>query len=200
MEASRDYEAFARFAAAKAEVDQMPIHLCDRAGITVPEITGMVDQITVQQGPLDLVVVDYLQLLTSPESSRAARQSEAVRVGEISRGFKLLAKDRHVPVVLLSQLNREIEHRQGNRPQLSDLRDSGAIEQDADIVMFIHRKMEDSSSSLVIAKHRNGPVLDMGIQYHPELTRYVEMERETSSPAPSQRTPEQEAILRADLE
>ena len=110
-----------------------------------------------------------------------------MRIGEISRGFKLLAKEHKIPVVVLSQLNREVEHRQGGRPQLSDLRDSGAIEQDADIVMFIHRKMkpvlegeeEDRSAELVIAKHRNGPTAIVPLYFEAEYARYREMERST---------------------
>ncbi|MDP2877059.1 MAG: DnaB-like helicase C-terminal domain-containing protein [Holophaga sp.] len=89
--------------------------------------------------------------------------------------------------MVLSQLNREVEHRQGGRPQLSDLRDSGAIEQDADIVMFIHRKMkpvlegeeEDRSAELVIAKHRNGPTGIVPLYFEAEYARYREMERST---------------------
>jgi replicative DNA helicase len=136
-----------------------------------------------------MVIVDYLQLMSSPEGSRAAKQSEAVRIGEISRGFKLMAKDHSVPVVVLSQLNREVEHRQGGRPQLSDLRDSGAIEQDADIVMFIHRKMkpalegeeEDRSAELLVAKHRNGPTGVVPLYFEGEYARFREMERATDS-------------------
>jgi replicative DNA helicase len=100
------------------------LYVNDQAGITVREITAMVDRhLSHTNQKLDLVIVDYLQLMSSPEGSRAARQSEAVRIGEISRGFKLLAKDHNIPVVVLSQLNREVEHRQSGRPQLSDLRD-----------------------------------------------------------------------------
>jgi replicative DNA helicase len=138
---------------------------------------------------LDFLIVDYLQLLSSPQDSRAAKQSEAVRIGEISRGFKLLAKDHGIPVVVLSQLNREVEHRQGGRPQLSDLRDSGAIEQDADMVMFIHRKMkpvmegeeEDRSAELLIAKHRNGPTGVVPLYFEGEFATYREMERTTDA-------------------
>jgi len=171
---------------------ELPIYINDQAGITVREITAMVDRHMAQAGgKLDLLIVDYLQLLSSPDSSRAARQSEAVRIGEISRGFKLLAKDRGIPVVVLSQLNREVEHRQGGRPQLSDLRDSGAIEQDADMVMFIHRKMmpsqdggdEDRMAELIIAKHRNGPVGSVGLYFEGEFARYREMERDTQGNA-----------------
>jgi replicative DNA helicase len=167
---------------------EMPIFINDQAGITVREITAMVDRhLSRANQRLDLIIVDYLQLMSSPEDSRAAKQSEAVRVGEISRGFKLLAKDHGIPVVVLSQLNREVEHRQGGRPQLSDLRDSGAIEQDADMVMFIHRKMkpvmegeeEDRNAELLIAKHRNGPTGVIPLWFEGEFARYREMERTT---------------------
>lgn len=173
---------------ARDELLQLPIFINDQAAITVREITAMVDRHLSQSNQrLDLLIVDYLQLMSSPTDSRGAKQSEAVRIGEISRGFKLLAKDRGIPVVVLSQLNREVEHRQGGRPQLSDLRDSGAIEQDADMVMFIHRKMrpvvegepEDRSAELVIAKHRNGPTAIVPLYFEAEYARYREMERTT---------------------
>jgi replicative DNA helicase len=119
-----DEEIQARLLRSRDALLEMPIYINDQAGITVREITAMVDRhLSRSNQKLDMVIVDYLQLMTSPESSRAAKQSEAVRIGEISRGFKLLAKDHGMPVVVLSQLNREVEHRQGGRPQLSDLRD-----------------------------------------------------------------------------
>ena len=177
--------------------DMRGMFICDQAAITVQEITAMVDRHLAKHGRLDLVVVDYLQLVSSPANSRGAKQSEAVRVGEISRALKLLAKDRNVPVVLLSQLNREVEHRQGGRPQLSDLRDSGAIEQDADVVMFIHRKMKaeseneepDRSAELLIAKQRNGPTGIVHLFFEAEYTRYRESDRMTQTALP------QESIL-----
>jgi replicative DNA helicase len=171
------------------ELIQMPMYICDQASITVPQIQNMV----VKQGssanrPIQFLVVDYLQLLSSPEGSRAAKQNEATRVGEISRGLKLLAKDHGIPVVVLSQLNREVEHRQGGRPQLSDLRDSGAIEQDADIVAFIHRRMmpgpegqePDNSAELIVAKHRNGPTRVIPLTFLGEWATYRELERQTN--------------------
>jgi replicative DNA helicase len=186
-----DEEVQARLLRSRDALLELPIYINDQAGITVREINAMIDRHLSQAGQrLDLVIVDYLQLMTSPENSRAARQSEAVRIGEISRGFKLLAKDHNMPVVVLSQLNREVEHRQGGRPQLSDLRDSGAIEQDADMVMFIHRKMrpplegeeEDRSAELLLAKHRNGPVGVVPLYFEGEYARYREMERATPIP------------------
>ncbi len=171
------------------ELIQLPLYICDQASITVPQIQNMV----VKQGSqsnrrVEFVIVDYLQLLSSPEGSRGSKQNEAVRIGEISRGLKLMAKDFGIPVVVLSQLNREVEHRTGGRPQLSDLRDSGAIEQDADMVAFIHRKMmpsanedPDPSAELIVAKHRNGPTAIVQLHFQGEYAMYREMVRETAS-------------------
>jgi replicative DNA helicase len=173
---------------ARDELVRMPLFICDRASITVPQIQNMI----VKQGSqsnrkVEFVIVDYLQLLSSPEGSRGAKQNEAVRIGEISRGLKLMAKDFGIPVVVLSQLNREVEHRTGGRPQLSDLRDSGAIEQDADMVAFIHRKMmpsaneePDPSAELIVAKHRNGPTAIIQLHFQGEFALYRELVRETS--------------------
>jgi len=171
---------------ARDELIRQPIFICDRAAITVREITAMVDRLCTQSNQkLDLLIVDYLQLISSPQDSRAARQTESVRIGEISRSLKLLAKERNIPVVVLSQLNREVEHRQSGRPQLSDLRDSGAIEQDADIVMFIHRKMKpvmegeepEKSAELLVSKHRNGPTGIIPLWFEGEFALYRELER-----------------------
>jgi len=167
---------------------EMPIFINDQAAITVREVTAIVDRhLSRANQKLDILFVDYLQLLSSTADSRAAKQSEATRIGEISRAFKLLAKERKIPVVVLSQLNREVEHRQGGRPQLSDLRDSGAIEQDADMVMFIHRRMkpamegeeDDRSAELILAKHRSGPTGVVPLYFEGEYATYREMERTT---------------------
>jgi len=177
-----------RLLRARDELLELPLFINDQAAITVREITAMVDRHLAQSNQrLDLLIVDYLQLLSSPADSRASKQNEATRVGELSRGLKLLAKDRGLPVVILSQLNREVEHRQGGLPQLSDLRDSGAIEQDADMVMFIHRRMkpkdegedDDRTAELIIAKHRNGALGKVPLYFEGEFARYREMERET---------------------
>jgi replicative DNA helicase len=177
---------------ARDELAQLPIYICDKAAITVREIAALIDKHGTQGNQkLDLVVIDYLQLISSPPDSRAARQTEAVRIGEISRTLKIMAKERGIPVIVLSQLNREIEHRQSGRPQLSDLRDSGAIEQDADMVMFIHKKelkgMEDEPQyrdriELLIAKHRNGPTGMVPLAFLPGYTLFREMEPEYQEP------------------
>lgn len=171
-------------AQAKVDLDTLPILIDDRAGTTVRQIRAKVERIQAQQR-IGLVIVDYLQLITSPNT----KQSEAVRIGEISRELKLMAKDCKIPVMVLSQLNREVEKRQSGKPQLSDLRDSGCIEQDADMVIFIHRKivpglspeLQDKTGELHIAKHRGGPCGSVPLIWDGALSRYTEQERETSS-------------------
>ena len=134
-----------------------------------------------------LIIVDYLQLMQPATARRDGNR--AVEVAEISRGLKILAKEMNMPVIALSQLSRGIEMRKGKRPMLSDLRESGSIEQDADIVMFIDRSLNETeaeendrpkwrTAELIVAKHRNGPIRDITLSFDPEYTRfgdYVEM-------------------------
>lgn len=130
-----------------------------------------------------LIVVDYLQLM-QPQTSRKDG-NRAVEVGEISRGLKVLAKEMDMPVIALSQLSRQVEMRGKKRPMLSDLRESGSIEQDADIVMFIDRSMDEEeadrddrpdagTAELIVAKHRNGPTRDIPLAYNMEHTRFMD--------------------------
>ena len=130
-----------------------------------------------------LIVVDYLQLMQPPRSR--ADGNRAVEVGEISRGLKVLAKEMDMPVIALSQLSRAVEMRGKKRPMLSDLRESGSIEQDADIVMFIDRSMDEieaesegrpdlGTAELIVAKHRNGPTKDIPLAFNPEYTRFMD--------------------------
>ena len=129
-----------------------------------------------------LIIVDYLQLMQPPQTRRDGNR--AVEVGEISRGLKVLAKEMDMPVIALSQLSRAIEQRgRAKRPMLSDLRESGSIEQDADIVMFIDRSMDEmegesddrpdyGTANLIVAKHRNGPTRDITLSWAPESTTF----------------------------
>jgi replicative DNA helicase len=189
LQAGRVPGAMNNILQARDELARLPLFICDHASITVPQIRNMVTKQGSQNNRrVEFVIIDYLQLLSSPEGSRGAKQNEAVRIGEISRGLKIMAKDFGIPVVVLSQLNREVEHRTSGRPQLSDLRDSGAIEQDADMVAFIHRKMmpstteePDPSAELIVAKHRNGPTAIIQLHFQGEYAMYREMIRETSS-------------------
>jgi replicative DNA helicase len=174
---------WARFQAAKEDLDGLALLIDDQAEITVPEIRGRVDRARARYGDIHMALIDYLQLISSPKSSRS-NQTEAIRIGEISRGLKLMAKDAGLPVVVLSQLNREIEKGNGRRPNLSDLRDSGAIEQDADIVIFIHRRGEggDASYELIVAKHRGGKTGTIHLQADLSTYTFKELDREVLPP------------------
>src|ERR671915_2415002 len=149
-----------------AEVGRAPVWIDDTAGITLMEMRAKVrrlsSQLSAQGGPpLSLVVVDYLQLMIGQGSRSDNRQQE---IAEISRGLKVLARDLDVPVLAVAQLSRAVEARHDKRPLLSDLRDSGALEQDADMVMFLYRDEYYNSDSddkgiaeVIVSKHRNGP-------------------------------------------
>nr|WP_237532247.1 replicative DNA helicase [Streptomyces sp. SID8352] len=132
-----------------------------------------------QQGGLDLVVIDYLQLLTAGTSRRDNRQLE---VSEMSRSLKLLAKELEVPVVVLSQLNRESEKRQDKKPTKADLRESGSLEQDADVVILVHREDAYQKESpragetdLIVDKHRNGPTATITVASQLHFSRFIDM-------------------------
>jgi replicative DNA helicase len=141
-----------------------------------------------REGGLDLVVVDYLQLMHAP--SDRSSQSREQEIATISRSLKALAKELEVPVMALSQLNRAVEKRKGERPMLADLRESGAIEQDADVVMFLHRpepEKEDAEAALrsdtqevelILAKHRQGPTGLMPLVFFRRHTAFAERKRE----------------------
>jgi replicative DNA helicase len=201
MIANKDKAAFNRIGEAKNELDRRGIWINDRSSITPREITGEVDGLIARQPNLGLLVVDHLGLMTSSNESKASKQNEATRIGEITRAFHNLGQDRNIPVLLLCQLNREVEKRQGGRPQLSDLRDSGRIEEDAHTVMFIHRSLkpmepndpDTNKAELIIAKQREGPLGDISLEFNPNLTRYNEIERSTEASTPVTRYQEPEA-------
>lgn len=153
----------------------------DRPGVTIDDIRTRARRLAALQGGLDLLVVDYLQLM-QPIDPRANR---VLQVGEMSRGLKLLAKDLRVPVIALSQLSRDIEKRKGEdqRPKLSDLRDSGSIEQDADVIMFIHKDAggegstpDDGRHELVVAKQRAGRLGSVPVVFERPYARFTELE------------------------
>lgn len=168
-----------RLARRMAEVSAAPLYVDDSPNVTMMEIRAKARRLK-QRHDLRLVVVDYLQLMSGGAGRRAeSRQQE---VSEISRSLKLLAKELGVPVVALSQLNRSAEHRADKRPALSDLRESGAIEQDADVVILLHREdvyERDSpragEADLIVAKHRNGPTATVTVAFQGHYSRFTDM-------------------------
>lgn len=158
-----------------------PIFIDDTAGITVLEMRSKVRRLKSREPRLGLVVVDYLQLMSEGDSRIENRVQE---ISKISRSLKLMARDLEVPVVALSQLSRAVESRTDKRPLLSDLRESGSIEQDADVVMFIYRdeyyNREDDNpnkgtAELIVAKHRNGATGDIRLAFRQQYTLFSEL-------------------------
>ena len=154
----------------------------DTPGISISEMRSKCRKFALEAGGLDLIIVDYLQLMSSGRKNSDNRQQE---ISDISRALKQLAREMKAPVISLSQLSRAVESRNDKRPMLSDLRESGAIEQDADVVMFIYRDdyyNKDSEkkgiAEIIIAKQRNGPVGTINLVWMPETTRFVNAERE----------------------
>lgn len=167
-------------------ITSAPLYIDDTASTTVTQIKARCRRLQQRHG-LDLVVVDYLQLLTSGLRRIENRQLE---VSEMSRSLKLLAKDLAVPVVVLSQLNRGPEHRTDKKPILADLRESGSLEQDADVVILLHRddaydkeSARSGEVDLIIAKHRNGPTATVTVANQLHYSRFADMSAEDDTPA-----------------
>lgn len=158
-------------------ISKSNIYIDDTPGITVAEIRAKCKNLKLR-GQLDLIVIDYLQLM-SGQGRADSRQQE---ISDNSRLLKILAKELQVPVIALSQLNREADKRTDHKPQLSDLRDSGAIEQDADIVMFLFRESryneaaDQRAAEVIIAKHRNGACDSFPVGWIGELTKFVDVD------------------------
>lgn len=162
-------------------LSETKLYIDDTPGLSILEARAKARRQFRNINKQGLIIVDYLQLM-NPSSNRRD-SNRAVEVAEISRGLKILAKEMDMPVLALSQLSRAVEQRQHKRPQLSDLRESGSIEQDADIVMFIDRSTNDleaeeesrprkGTAELIVAKHRNGPQRDITLAFNAEFTRF----------------------------
>jgi replicative DNA helicase len=165
-------EHWANIVQAAESLHDAPLTIVDSGNVTLVDIRAKARRLRAARGGLELIIVDYLQLM-SHHRRVENRQQE---IAEISRGLKLLAKELDIPVIAVSQLNRDPERRQDKRPQLSDLRESGAIEQDSDVVMFIHRDDLDPAkkglADLIVAKHRNGPTDTVPLTFLPHLTQF----------------------------
>lgn len=173
-------EDFSKISDAMGEMSEAPIKFIDKPGLTVLEMKVLAQR-EAHKGNLGLIIVDYLQLMSGSKSYGDNRVQE---ISEISRGLKLIARELDVPVIALSQLSRSVEQRPDKRPMLSDLRESGSIEQDADIVMFVYREdyynpdtERKHITDLIIGKHRNGPVGTVELYFHPERLKFMSLEK-----------------------
>jgi replicative DNA helicase len=170
-------EEWPRLTEAIEKLRDISLHIDETAGLTAAELRASARRLARSCGKLGLIVVDYLQLMSGSASDNENRATE---LGEISRGLKMLAKELGCPVIALSQLNRSVETRPDKRPMMSDLRESGAIEQDADIIMFIYRddyytkeaSKEPGVAEIIIAKQRNGPTGMVKLAFLKPLTRF----------------------------
>jgi replicative DNA helicase len=160
-----------------SRIGSAPLHIDDNPNVTVMDIRARARRMKSREG-LGLVVVDYLQLM----SGRNSAENRQVEISEISRGLKILARELDIPVMALSQLSRTLESRADKRPMLADLRESGAIEQDADVVMFIyrdevynHESAERGSAEIIVSKHRSGPTGTVELAFVENYARFANM-------------------------
>jgi replicative DNA helicase len=196
-------EEFKRLVQVSQQMAQLPLYIDQTGGISIAQLAARARKLKRQRG-LGLVIVDYLQLLTG--SARRSQEGRVQEVSEITVGLKALAKELEVPVIALSQLSRQVEQREDKRPQLSDLRESGSIEQDADVVMFVFReeyyvergkpaegdpkfqewfdKMNQvtGKAEVIIGKQRHGPVGTITLAFEGSLTRFSDLAREQYLP------------------
>ena len=160
---------------ALGKLNEAPIFIDETAALNALELRARARRLYRQHGELGLIVVDYLQLM----SSSSQGENRATEISEISRALKGLAKELKVPVIALSQLNRSLEQRPNKRPVMSDLRESGAIEQDADVILFIYRdevynpdSPDKGIAEIIIGKQRNGPIGKVDLTFLGEYTRF----------------------------
>jgi len=170
-----------RITAAVGRLNDLPMLINETGALTVMELRAMARRAFRDAGGLSVIIVDYLQLMSGSDQ----RANQATQIAEITRGLKQLAKELQVPVIALSQLNRELERRPNKRPIMSDLRESGAIEQDADVILFIYRDEVYHSDStdrgiaeIIIAKQRNGPTGTVRLNFRADHTRFLNLANE----------------------
>jgi replicative DNA helicase len=166
-----------RLTQALGKLNDAPIYIDESAALSALDLRARSRRLHRQNNGLGLIVVDYLQLMSS--NAGKASENRATEISEISRSLKALAKELHVPVIALSQLNRSLEQRPNKRPVMSDLRESGAIEQDADLILFIYRdevynsdSQDKGKAEIIIGKQRNGPIGKIELAFRGEYTRF----------------------------
>jgi replicative DNA helicase len=162
---------------ALGQLNEAPIHIDEGSALNSFEVRARSRRLQRQAGQLGLIVVDYIQLMAAPGGKQG--ENRATEISEISRSLKALAKELNVPVVALSQLNRSLEQRPDKRPVMSDLRESGAIEQDADVILFIYRdevynpeSADKGLAEIIVAKQRNGPIGRVKLTFLGQYTRF----------------------------
>ncbi len=183
-------EDWKRVSEAVSQLENTNIYIDDTPGITIGEIRAKCRRLSSSEKGLSLVIIDYLQLISGGRNYGANRQQE---VSDISRALKTLAMELHIPVIALAQLSRAVEGREDKRPLMSDLRESGSIEQDADIVSFLYRddyynkeaRNDDNTSisELIIAKHRNGPTATIELLFKKNTSTFLNMRKENNNNA-----------------
>jgi replicative DNA helicase len=196
-------EELATIKEAKTKLQNLPLYIDEAGGLSIAQVAARARRLKRQRG-LDLLVIDYVQLLQGTKNRN--RENRVQEITEITTGLKALAKELDIPILALSQLSRQVEQRDDKRPLLSDLRESGSIEQDADVVLFVFReayyhamqKPVDSSdqemsawaaraeelhnlAEIIIAKHRHGPTAAIELMFEPDLTRFSCLERRYGS-------------------
>jgi len=201
---SIDADQFSQLAAVSREIQSVPLYIDSTGGLNVAQLAARARRLKRQKG-LDLIIIDYLQLLQG--SSRRSSESRVQEITEITTNLKALAKELHVPILALSQLSRQVESRDDKRPQLADLRESGSIEQDADVVMFVYRdeyylknkkpkegtedffkwqaEMEQVAglAELIVGKQRHGPTGTVSLQFDADVTKFSNLIRDDHLPA-----------------
>lgn len=173
-------DEWSRFTEVSERLGNSPIHIDDTPALNSSQLRASARRLARQTGGLGLIVVDYLQLMVAGGDGRRSAENRAYELAEITRGLKALSKELNCPVLALSQLSREVEKRTDKRPLMSDLRESGAIEQDADVIMFIYRddyynkeSKESGVAELIIAKQRSGPVGKIKLSFLSQLTKFA---------------------------
>jgi replicative DNA helicase len=176
-----DDDEWERISESVGRLSEANIYIDDTPGITLVEMRSKARRLMMERG-YSLMIVDYLQLMQGSGTGRG-HENRVQEVSEISRGLKALARELNVPVMALAQLSRAVESRTEKKPQLSDLRESGSIEQDADVVMFIYRDEvynpetdRKNIADIIVAKHRNGPVGQVSLYFQANQTRYRDLE------------------------
>jgi replicative DNA helicase len=168
-------EDWPRLTSAVSLLQETQIFIDDSAGLSPNELRARSRRLVREHGDLALIVIDYLQLMQVP----GIKENRTAEISEISRSLKALAKELQVPVIALSQLNRSLEQRPNKRPVMSDLRESGAIEQDADVIIFIYRdevynpdSADKGTAEIIIGKQRNGPIGSVRLAFQGKYTKF----------------------------